>query len=487
VDVASPSGMKGLPADWEAIVKGNIKKEEVLANPKAVLDILQFSDKGFKVGPLTSASTSNSSLDKQMLSDDDLDEEKPPTPPLPSGMTAADLPDIEDQFIQESPRPPTPPLPKYDQDDEEELRALEVPPSPPSPYIPPSPPSSSILPLPPSPPLPSIPPSPPSASSPVPFSDSDSDEVPIAVRSPPPPIDDEIDISKAEWLTAGDPSVIFKHLKKIGEGSSGTVYSGTNSNNNEKIAVKTIKFEKEKLKITFKTLSQEIQMHMTTRHPNIVQYKETFLKNDELWLIMEYCNGGSLTELISFNVMTEAQISAVCKEILKALKFIHDMKRLHRDIKSDNILLTLSGEIKLADFGAATQLTEAANKRNSIVGTPYWMAPELIRAQYYSTAVDIWSLGIAILEMADGAPPYMDFPPVRALFLIATNAPPTLKHPDQWSDNFKSFLNRCLQTNPDDRSSASTLLEHPFVQQPSNLAELVPLILRSRRAVTKSH
>jgi len=224
-------------------------------------------------------------------------------------------------------------------------------------------------------------------------------------------------------------------------------------------------------------------MQKTTPHENVVQYKGAFLQDSQLWIVLEYLNGGSLAEVVSICRMTEPQIAAVCKEVLKALKFIHSLKRIHRDIKSDNILLGTSGQVKLADFGYCAQLTESTKKRNSVVGTPYWMAPELIRGQEYSTSVDIWSLGIATLEMAEGEPPYMEFPPLRALFLIATSGSPGVKEPSKWSDAFKDFLQVCMAIDPEERLSANELLKHPFLKMACPLKNLVPLIKKTKEVM----
>jgi len=286
------------------------------------------------------------------------------------------------------------------------------------------------------------------------------------------------------WLDEGDPSLIYKDLKQIGEGSSGTVFKGR-SQNNEKIAIKVIGF-KDKTKREAESIQNEILMQKTSGHHNIVAYKGAYMKASQLWVVMEYLNGGSLTDLISVCRMSEPQIAAVCRDIVKALIYVHSMKRIHRDIKSDNILLNMFGEVKLADFGYCAQLTESVTKRNSVVGTPYWMAPELIRGQDYSTAVDIWSLGIATLEMAEGEPPYIEYPPLRALFLIATNGSPGLKEPEKWSDVFKDFLRLCTITEPENRASAPELLEHPFLKMACPSKNLVPLIKKAKEVIKAS-
>jgi len=198
---------------------------------------------------------------------------------------------------------------------------------------------------------------------------------------------------------------------------------------------------------------------------------------------MEYMDGGCLTDILEqFDElkMTEPQIAFVARETLKALSYIHSLHRIHRDIKSDNVLLTLSGQLKLADFGYAAQLTQKQQKRNTVVGTPYWMAPELIRGHDYGIKVDIWSLGIMVMETVEGEPPYMEFPPLRALFLITTKGIPPLKEPHKWSPEFNDFFSRCLDKDVEKRPDANTLLKHPFMTHAGEAADFSPLIKASK-------
>lgn len=293
--------------------------------------------------------------------------------------------------------------------------------------------------------------------------------VPIA-----PPVDDE-----SELFANVDPTSLYKGLKKIGEGSSGSVYTGTKVDDGRKVAVKMINMKGNDMI----SIENEIKMMRTSKHANVVEYIGSYQREDKLWVVMEFMDGGSLTDIISAVRMTEPQIAVICREILKALAYVHLLNRIHRDIKSDNILLTRAGGVKLADFGYCAQLTEKANKRNSVVGTPYWMAPELIRGMDYGTGVDIWSLGIATIEMAEGEPPYLEFPPLRALFLIATNGAPQLKQADKWSNTFKHFMSRCLEVNVAQRGTAEELLKHPFLQMACSSSELQALI---RKALKKN-
>jgi len=180
--------------------------------------------------------------------------------------------------------------------------------------------------------------------------------------------------------------------------------------------------------------------------------------------------------------MTEQMISFTCKQTLEGLSYIHSLHRIHRDIKSDNILLGNDGSVKLADFGYAAQLTQQKQKRNTIVGTPYWMAPELIRGQNYDQKVDLWSLGIMIMEMAEGEPPYMEFPPLRALFLITTKGIPDLKEPSKWSNEMKNFLSKCLEKDPEARPDATEMLKHPFMKKACNPSELGMIAKQAKQA-----
>jgi len=179
--------------------------------------------------------------------------------------------------------------------------------------------------------------------------------------------------------------------------------------------------------------------------------------------------------------MTEPQIAYVTFESLKALFFLHNQFRIHRDIKSDNILLGEGGEVKLADFGFAAQLTITQQKRNTVVGTPYWMAPELIEGHDYDAKVDIWSLGIMLMEMAEGEPPYMEFPTARALFLILTKGVPELKEQDKWSPEMKDFVNRCLTKDVAQRPTSEQLLKHPFLKNGCNASEFKNLVIKVKR------
>eukprot|EP01119_Soliformovum_irregulare_P015600 TRINITY_DN4412_c0_g1_i1.p1 TRINITY_DN4412_c0_g1~~TRINITY_DN4412_c0_g1_i1.p1 ORF type:complete len:258 (-),score=85.22 TRINITY_DN4412_c0_g1_i1:123-896(-) len=205
-------------------------------------------------------------------------------------------------------------------------------------------------------------------------------------------------------------------------------------------------------------------------HPNMVQFKDCYFADGLLWVVLELMNGGNLTAITDLYaaqtplVLKESHIAYATVEILKGLSYLHSLHRIHRDIKTDNILLTMDGKIKLADFGFAIQLTSEQTRRKTVIGTPYWMAPEIILKDEYGIAVDIWSLGIMIMEMAEGEPPYIRLPQGKALFLISTQGAPALKK-KTWSEEFKHFLGEMLVMDPKGRTTSIELLQHPFLRQ----------------------
>jgi len=282
-----------------------------------------------------------------------------------------------------------------------------------------------------------------------------------------------------DLVVPGDPLTLFTEMKKIGEGAAGEIYVTTRIGDTRKIAAKKMTLNQQNIGL----MTSEISIMKNSRHPNIVEYFESYLVRDKLWVMMEYMDGGCLTEILDQYEqvrLSEAQIAYVCACTLRALSFIHGLHRIHRDIKSDNLLLSMAGDVKLADFGYAAQLTQEKQKRTTIVGTPYWMSPEVIRGQTYDTKADIWSLGIMIMEMLEGEPPYMEFPPLRALFLVTTKGVPPPKNPP--SPQLQSFLGLCLEKNPDARGSADQLLAHPFISSACEPAEFVKAIEEARRA-----
>ncbi|GME78116.1 unnamed protein product [Ambrosiozyma monospora] len=217
-----------------------------------------------------------------------------------------------------------------------------------------------------------------------------------------------------------------------------------------------------------------------SQHKNIVNFIDAYLLKKDLWVIMEYMEGGSLTDIVTHSVMSERQMGCVCRETLQGLKFLHSKGIIHRDIKSDNILLSLEGDIKLTDFGFCAQIKDYAAKRNTMVGTPYWMAPEVVTKKEYGPKVDIWSLGIMTIEMIEGEPPYLNETPLRALFLITTNGKPKLNDKDSLSKNLQNFLDYCLEVDADKRYDAFQLLTTPFITNADDTPSLSPLVKLAR-------
>ncbi|KAG8732112.1 Protein kinase [Ceratobasidium sp. 428] len=214
-----------------------------------------------------------------------------------------------------------------------------------------------------------------------------------------------------------------------------------------------------------------------SRHPNIVNFLESYLLRTDLWVVMEYMEGGALTDVIENNTLAEDQISSICLETCKGLGHLHTQNIIHRDIKSDNVLLDAAGHVKITDFGFCAKLTDQKSKRATMVGTPYWMAPEVVKQKEYGPKVDIWSLGIMAIEMIENEPPYLDEEPLKALYLIATNGTPTLKKPETLSRELKSFLSVCLCVDVKSRATADELLQHEFLTKACDLSGLAPLLL----------
>ncbi|KAK2744062.1 signal transducing kinase of the PAK [Onygenales sp. PD_40] len=273
--------------------------------------------------------------------------------------------------------------------------------------------------------------------------------------------------------TSGDPTRKYRNLNKIGQGASGGVFTAYENGTNKCVAIKQMNLELQPKK---DLIINEILVMKDSKHKNIVNFMDSFLHGGDLWVVMEYMEGGSLTDVVTFNIMTEGQIAAT----LNGLQHLHSKGVIHRDIKSDNILLSLEGNIKLTDFGFCAQINDSHNKRNTMVGTPYWMAPEVVTRKEYGRKVDIWSLGIMAIEMIEGEPPYLTESPLRALYLIATNGTPTIKDEQNLSPVFREFLHFALRVDPEKRASAHDLLKHNFMALCEPLASLAPLVRAAR-------
>lgn len=277
-----------------------------------------------------------------------------------------------------------------------------------------------------------------------------------------------------------DPSSLFRIISKAGQGASGEVYLAESlipGEKRRKVAIKQMDLQAQASK---ELIFNEILVMKDSKHENIVNFLDSYLRgNNDLLVIMEYMEGGSLTEVIENNEskINERQIATICFETLKGLQFLHQRNIIHRDIKSDNVLLSAEGHVKIIDFGFCAKLTDQRSKRATMVGTPYWMAPEVVKQKEYDEKIDVWSLGIMTIEMIEGEPPYLNEEPLKALFLIATNGTPKLKKPELLSNSIKKFLSICLCVDVQYRASTDELLQHSFIQYKSgDVSELAPLL-----------
>ena len=286
-----------------------------------------------------------------------------------------------------------------------------------------------------------------------------------------------------------DPNEVLRLDELIAEGSFGCVYKGVYKATGDVLAIKIIKLEEDE---TFDDLVIEIEIMSKCHHPNIVGYYGSWRKNDELFIAMELCDGGSAADIYQDigSPLSEPAIALICREAIKGLRYMHAAGYLHRDIKGANILVKQDGTVKVIDFGVSGRITPDCPTRRTFIGTPYWMAPEVIENKGspspYDFKADVWSLGITLIELAQADPPLSELHPMKALFQIPYRNPPTLARPGDWSAEFVDFLGHCLQKNPAQRWSYDQLLEHPWLAKmcpPSNqvLQKLVADYLVAKR------
>ncbi|XP_075215565.1 serine/threonine-protein kinase hippo isoform X2 [Lycorma delicatula] len=299
-------------------------------------------------------------------------------------------------------------------------------------------------------------------------------EVKISAITASLDIDSSGELKKlSEESLTRQPEEVFDIICKLGEGSYGSVYKALHKESGQVLAIKQVPVDTD-----LQEIIKEISIMQQCDSPFVVKYYGSYFKNTDLWIVMEYCGAGSVSDIMRLRkkTLTEEEIATILSDTLKGLEYLHLRRKIHRDIKAGNILLNTEGHAKLADFGVAGQLTDTMAKRNTVIGTPFWMAPEVIQEIGYDCVADMWSLGITALEMAEGKPPYGDIHPMRAIFMIPTKPPPSFREPDQWSPEFIDFVSRCLVKNPEERATATEMLRHEFIgnaKPPTILGQMI--------------
>jgi len=299
----------------------------------------------------------------------------------------------------------------------------------------------------------------------------------IKDKDKPLPVDVKLDLREiVDYDT--DPNETYELQEDVGEGGSGCVFKGVHKDTSQIVAIKRLNISFENLI----TLAAEVYLMKSNKNQNIVGYHCSHWFDKRLWIVMEYMDGGSLASILEYHKdypLHELQIRWVAWNVMNGLSYLHSNHVIHRDIKSDNILVNKLGEVKIGDFGFSAQLTKEQPKRTTKNGTTYWMAPEAISGLDYDTQVDIWSLGILVMEMAEGDPPYYELPELKALYLICEEGVPPLKEPKKWSIEMIDFLNKCTSMDSKSRPTVEQLSAHAWLIPAGtdrNVSRLIPVI-----------
>jgi len=310
----------------------------------------------------------------------------------------------------------------------------------------------------------------------------------------PSSMNHKLHVDRELTWTIEDPSKSFKFLEKLGEGSFGSVHKALHIDSKVVLAIKVVDIGISDEEAN--SIKKEIDILKMCKSESIVNYYGSCAVGPQLWILMDYCAWGSLRDALELcqRPLKEREIAAVCAAAVKGLVYLHGLKIIHRDVKAANLLLDENGVVKLADFGVSQQklfstLCGCDNKAGStVVGTPHWMAPEVIRQLPYTSTADIWSLGITAIELAEGLPPYHEMNPVRAMFMVPRKPPPQLTDPKKWSREFQNFISACLTKEGDKRPKAADLLKHPFIvgsKGPDALKDLISLAAKNKNKKKK--
>ncbi|XP_016146088.1 serine/threonine-protein kinase PAK 2-like [Sinocyclocheilus grahami] len=467
----------GMPEQWARLLQtSNITKSEQKKNPQAVLDVLKFYD---STGNGRQKYLSFSSEKDGFPSGEQSPVKKTPEPSSP----IKTVDDDEDDEDEETPPPVVAPRPEHTK----------------SVYTRPS----VIDPIP----------------APVTSPDSEVASKPTDRQRPKKGkmTDEEIMDKLRTIVSIGDPKKKYTRYEKIGQGASGTVFTAIDVATGQEVAIKQINLQKQPKK---ELIINEILVMKELKNPNIVNFldrwpsnrstcrstdfgfcaqitpeqsKRSTMVGTPYWMAPEVVTRkayGPKVDIWSLAIMAIEMVEGEPPYLnenplrcLQALEFLHANQVIHRDIKSDNVLLGMDGSVKLTDFGFCAQITPEQSKRSTMVGTPYWMAPEVVTRKAYGPKVDIWSLAIMAIEMVEGEPPYLNENPLRALYLIATNGTPELQSPEKLSPIFRDFLSRCLEMDVEKRGGSKELLQHPFLKLAKPLSSLTPLILAAKDAM----